>query len=73
MLNVFLVHYLSPSSSVLTLAGVGVASLGWPPGQVIAEIITLFTVQTPSVMVAHTPAVNLKGKSVWGGEVIYMR
>lgn len=55
------------SSSVLTLAGVGVASLGWSPGQVIVEVITLLTVQTLGVMVTHTPAVDLRKKCVGGG------
>lgn len=46
--------------ALLTLAGVGVASLSWSPGHVIVEVITLLTVQTLGVMVTHTSAVNLK-------------
>lgn len=48
------------SFAVLTLAGMSVASLGWSPGQVIVEVITLLTVQALGVVVTHTPAVNLK-------------
>lgn len=44
----------------LTLAGVGVASFGRPPGQVVVEVLTQLTVQTLGVMVAHTSAVNLQ-------------
>lgn len=51
---------------MLTLAGMGVASLSWSPGQIIVEVITLLTVQTLSVMVTHTSAVNLKKRWVGG-------
>ena len=51
------------SSCALTLAGISVVALRWFPGQVVMEIITLFTVQTFGVVVAHAPAVNLKKRS----------
>lgn len=35
----------------LTLAGVGVASLCGSPGEVVVEVLALFTVQTFSVVV----------------------
>lgn len=44
----------------LTLAGIGVAPLGWSPRQVVMEIHTLFTVQTFGVVVAHTVTMNLQ-------------
>lgn len=47
------------SSCELTLAGISVVALRWSPGQVVVEIIALFTVQSFGVVVAHTPAVNL--------------
>ena len=50
---------LSASAIFLTLAGVGVAALGWPPGQVIVEVVTLLTVQSFGIVVAHTPPVYL--------------
>lgn len=58
------------SSSVLTLAGVGAASLGWSPGQVVVEVVTPLTVQTFGIVVAHAPAVNLERKREVGVEAM---
>lgn len=44
----------------LTSAGIGVASLSWPPGQIVVEILTLLAVQALGVVVAHAVAVNLQ-------------
>lgn len=46
----------------LTLAGVGVGSLGWPPRQVVVEVAALLAVQSLGVVVAHAPAVHLQKK-----------
>lgn len=43
----------------LTFAGIGVASLGWSPRQVMVEILTLFTVKTLGVVVTHAVPMNL--------------
>lgn len=71
--DVFTFNFPSSSSSVLTLAGVGVASLSWSPGQVVVKVITLLTVQTIGVVVTHTPAVNLKKEISPGVKAIYIR
>lgn len=65
-------NFPSSSSSVLTLAGVGVASLSWSPGQVVVKVITLLTVQTIGVVVTHTPAMNLKNEISPGVKAIYI-
>lgn len=52
--------------SVLTLAGVCVASLSRSPGQVVVKVTALLTVQPLGVMIAHTPAVNLNQESETG-------
>lgn len=44
--------------AVTLLAGIGVASLSWSPGQVMVEILTLFTVQTFGVVITHAVTVN---------------
>lgn len=46
----------------LTFAGIGVAALGWSPGQIVVKGFALFTVQSFSVVVAHTVTMNLKDK-----------
>lgn len=48
--------------SSLTLAGIGVGSLGRPPGQVIVEVAALLAVQSLGVVVADASAVHLKKK-----------
>lgn len=45
---------------LLTLAGVCVAAFSWSPGQVVVKVTALLTVQPLGVVIAHTPAVNLK-------------
>lgn len=50
----------SASPSELTLAGVGVGSLGRPPRQVVVEVAALLAVQSLGVVVAHAPAVHLR-------------
>lgn len=47
-------------AAFITLAGIGVATLGWFPGQIIIEIITLLTVQSLCIMLAHTSPVHLE-------------
>lgn len=54
------------SSSGLTPAGVGVAALGGLPGQVVVEVVTALAVHPLGVVVAHAPAVHLKGKGQRG-------
>lgn len=44
----------------LTFAGIGVASLSRPPGQVMVEVPTLLTVQALRVVVTHAVPVNLQ-------------
>lgn len=43
----------------LTLAGMAVAILGWMPGQIVMEILTLLTVEAASVVLADAGPVNL--------------
>lgn len=46
-------------SCALTLAGVGVSSLGRSPGQIVVKVLTALTVQSLSVVITHTAAMDL--------------
>lgn len=50
----------SIDQNILTLAGIGVASFCRSPGKIVVEILTLFTVQTFSVVVTHAVTMNLQ-------------
>lgn len=47
----------------LTLAGMAVAILGWMPGQIMMEILTLLTVEAASVVFADAGPMNLGRKA----------
>lgn len=48
----------------LTLAGVGVSSLRWPPRQIVVEVLTALAVQTLGVVIAYTAAVDLNTQKI---------
>lgn len=50
----------------LTPAGMTVAILSWTPGQVMIEILTLFTVEASSVVFADAGPMNLGGGQASG-------
>lgn len=64
--------------TVAFFAGISVTALSWSPGQVIIEVITLFTVQSVGVVFAHTPPVyhalnvipDAVNRSTFGGVAI---